>query len=104
MTGIVVNDAIILLHRFQYALKTQTVVNAMVTACCERFRAVTLTTVTTVLGMLPLLLNKSLQAQFVIPLAVSVSAGLMMATTMLIILLPAVTALVEQFCQAPKMD
>lgn len=104
LTGIVVNDAIILLHRFQYALKTQTVVNAMVTACCERFRAVTLTTVTTVLGMLPLLLNKSLQAQFVIPLAVSLSAGLMMATTMLIILLPAVTALVEQLCQTPQMD
>ena len=76
----------------------------MVTACCERFRAVTLTTVTTVLGMLPLLLNKSLQAQFVIPLAVSLSAGLMMATTMLIILLPAVTALVEQLCQTPQMD
>ena len=85
-------------------MESQTVVNAMITACCERFRAVTLTTLTTVLGMLPLVLNKSLQAQFVIPLAVSVSAGLIMATAMLIILLPAVTALVEQFCQAPHMD
>ena len=100
----VVNDAIILLHRFQYALQTQTMVNAMITACCERFRAVTLTTVTTVLGMLPLLLNKSLQAQFVIPLAVSLSAGLVMATTMLIILLPAVTALVAQGYRRPSVE
>ncbi len=104
LTGIVVNDAIILLHRFQYALQTQTMVNAMITACCERFRAVTLTTVTTVLGMLPLLLNKSLQAQFVIPLAVSLSAGLVMATTMLIILLPAVTALVAQGYRRPSVE
>ena len=100
LTGIVVNDAIILLHRFQSAHRSQPVVTAMISACCERFRAVVLTSVTTVLGMMPLLLNKSLQAQFVIPLAVSLSAGLLMATTTLILLLPALTALIERFCHA----
>lgn len=98
LTGIVINDAIILLHRFQRAHKSRSVIQAMIHACCERFRAVILTSLTTIIGMGPLLMNKSLQAQFIIPLAVSVSAGLMMATVMLIVLLPAVTALIEPFC------
>mgnify|MGYP002009047404 CR=1 FL=1 len=94
LTGIVVNDAIILLHRFQTAYRKLPMVEAMIQACTERFRAVILTSITTIAGMGPLLLNQSLQAQFVIPLAVSMCAGLLMATVLLIILLPAITALI----------
>ncbi|MEC8881713.1 MAG: efflux RND transporter permease subunit [Pseudomonadota bacterium] len=94
LTGIVVNDAIILLHKFQIAYQKKPMVEAMIQACTERFRAVILTSVTTIAGMGPLLLNQSLQAQFIIPLAVSMCAGLLMATVLLIILLPAMTALI----------
>lgn len=95
LTGIVVNDAIILLHRFQRVYGELPMTEAMIVACTERFRAVVLTSITTIAGMGPLLLNKSLQAQFVIPLAVSMCSGLFLATVLLIVLLPALTALVE---------
>ncbi len=101
LTGIVVNDSIILLHRFQHAYQSQSVGVAMIHACCERFRAVVLTSLTTIIGMAPLLLNKSLQAQFIIPLAVSISGGLLLATTMLIVFLPAIAAIIQRFCHSP---
>ena len=104
LTGIVVNDSIILLHRFQYAYQQQSVSMAMIHACCERFRAVVLTSLTTIIGMLPLLLNKSLQAQFIIPLAVSLSGGLLLATTMLIVFLPAIASMIQPFCQQKAND
>ena len=98
LTGIVVNDSIILLHRFQHNLQTQTVSSAMVHACCERFRAVMLTSLTTIIGMGPLLLNKSLQAQFIIPMAISICGGLFLATLMLILFLPAIAASIQPLC------
>lgn len=104
LTGIVVNDAIILLHKFQIAHQNQPMVEAMIQACTERFRAVILTSITTIAGMGPLLLNQSLQAQFVIPLAVSMCAGLLMATTLLIVLLPAITALIAAWYDNRKIE
>ena len=59
----------------------------------SRFRPIVLTTVTTVAGLLPLLLEKSVQAQFLIPMAISVAFGLMIGTFILLVLIPALLAI-----------
>jgi predicted RND superfamily exporter protein len=54
----------------------------------SRFRPILLTSVTTVAGLAPLMLNKSFQAQFLIPMAISVAFGLLFVTVIILILLP----------------
>lgn len=96
LTGIVVNDSIILLseykHLKQAKLKTQA---AIVTACSSRLRAVLLTSITTIAGLTPLLFETSLQAQFLIPMAVSISFGLAYATLLILIVIPCLLSLHE---------
>ena len=53
-----------------------------------RFRPIMLTTITTVFGLLPLIFEKSMQAQFLIPMAISLSYGIIMATLLTLLLLP----------------
>ena len=55
----------------------------------QRFRAIILTSVTTVAGLSPILFEKSVQAQFLIPMAISMSFGLMGATALVLVLVPA---------------
>ena len=57
-------------------------------AGCLRFRPVMLTSITTIGGLLPLLLEKSFQAQFLIPMATALAFGLMMTTLLVLILVP----------------
>ena len=54
----------------------------------NRFRPIVLTTITTVFGLLPLIFEKSMQAQFLIPMAISLSYGIIMATLLTLLLLP----------------
>ena len=62
--------------------------NALEETAVTRFRPIMLTTVTTVFGLLPLIFEKSMQAQFLIPMAVSLSYGIIMATLLTLLLLP----------------
>ena len=90
LTGIVINDSIILLLRYKELLGDG--VNskdAIVEACTQRFRAVVLTSLTTIAGLLPLLFEQSLQAQFLIPMAVSICFGLFFSTFIILFLIPA---------------
>lgn len=89
LAGIVVNDSILLM----LFLKNQRtdgvpVEQAAVEATRIRFRAVTITSLTTVAGMLPLLLERSLQAQVLIPIAISICFGLLASTTLVLLVLP----------------
>ena len=61
---------------------------ALVGAGRQRFRAILLTTMTTFVGLLPMLFETSTQAQFVIPMALSLSFGIVFATTITLILIP----------------
>jgi len=61
---------------------------ALVEAATSRFRPIILTTLTTIAGMAPMLLETSMQARFLIPMAISVSYGMAMATTTTLVLLP----------------
>jgi multidrug efflux pump subunit AcrB len=97
LSGIVINDAIILVTFYRELREQgQPAKQAIVDASCQRLRAVMLTSLTTVAGLLPLLFETSLQAQFLIPMAVSISFGLAYATVLILFVIPALISLIEE--------
>jgi multidrug efflux pump subunit AcrB len=89
LSGIVVNDSIVLVSFVKLRLaEGMGVLEAVHRAGTARFRPVVLTSATTVAGLLPMMLERSLQAQFLIPMAVSIAFGLMFATAMVLLLVP----------------
>jgi len=81
LSGIVVNDSLILIDFINRAARNgMEIGQAVVESGKVRFRPVLLTSVTTIAGLFPLLLERSFQAQFLIPMAVSISFGLLAAT------------------------
>ena len=96
LAGIVVNNSIILVS-FYKELKQHGHPwrDAVVDAACLRLRAVLLTSLTTIGGLTPLLFETSVQAQFLIPMAVSIAAGLAFATFLVLLLVPALLTVHE---------
>lgn len=89
LSGIVVNDSIILVTFYKHLRdKGMLVKDALIEASIQRLRAVLLTSLTTIAGLLPLLFETSLQAQFLIPMAVSIAFGLAFATVLVLIIIP----------------
>ena len=98
LSGIVVNNSIILVSFYQEQRKRGLAVNeALNEAVVQRLRAVMLTSLTTIGGLLPLLFETSLQAQFLIPMATSIAFGLGLATFLVLLVIPALLSWVEQF-------
>ena len=98
LSGIVVNDSIILVIFYKHLRERGMAVNdAIVEAACQRLRAVLLTSLTTIAGLLPLLFETSMQAQFLIPMAVSISFGLAFATFLVLVLVPTLLSALEGF-------
>lgn len=97
LAGIVINDAIILVT-FYKELRQQglPIRQGLEEAACQRLRAVLLTSLTTIAGLLPLLFETSLQAQFLIPMAVSICFGLAIATLLVLIVIPCLLLLIER--------
>ena len=96
LSGIVVNDSIILVTFFkQQREKGIETTEAIITAATHRLRAVLLTSMTTIGGLTPLLFETSRQAQFLIPMAVSISFGLMFATVLVLLVIPALLSVHE---------
>jgi multidrug efflux pump subunit AcrB len=96
LSGIVVNDSIILVTFYKH-LREQgmPVAEAIVEAACQRLRAVLLTSLTTIGGLAPLLFETSMQAQFLIPMAATISFGLMFATVLVLLVVPALLSFHE---------
>ena len=96
LAGIVVNDSIILVvfykHLREKGIAMETAISQ---AACQRLRAVLLTSLTTIAGLTPLLFETSLQAQFLIPMAVSISFGLAFTTLLVLFLVPSMLRLHE---------
>jgi multidrug efflux pump subunit AcrB len=91
LTGVVVNDSLVMVDFINARVaEGQSVRQAIQIAGSARFRAILLTSLTTFAGLTPLLLEKSLQAQFLIPMAVSLAFGVLFATALNILLAPAV--------------
>lgn len=90
LAGVVVNDSILLVQFVKmHASAGLAASDAAVLASRDRFRAVLLTSVTTILGLLPLLAETSLQAQVLKPLVISVVFGLLASTVLVLLLVPA---------------
>jgi len=98
LAGIVVNDSILLVSFVkQHTAAGESVVTAGKRAARERFRAVLLTSLTTIAGLLPLLAERSLQAQILIPLACSIVFGLMVSTVLVLVVVPCLYAILGDF-------
>lgn len=89
LIGIMVNDGLVLIGKFNINLKQgMKFDDALYEAGRSRFRAIFLTSLTTVAGLAPLLLEKSRQAQFLKPMAISIAYGIAFATVLTLIMLP----------------
>jgi multidrug efflux pump subunit AcrB len=98
LAGIVVNDSILLVQYIRHHVdEGDSVHEAVVSASRERFRAVFLTSLTTAAGLLPLLLETSLQAQVVQPLVVSIVFGIFASTLMVLFIIPCAYAILADF-------
>ncbi|RUO35253.1 efflux RND transporter permease subunit [Aliidiomarina sanyensis] len=100
LAGVVVNDSLILVD---YVNKTKSefkdLREAVVNAGAARFRAIVLTSLTTFLGLTPIVLERSLQAQMVIPMAVSLAFGILFATVITLLLIPCLYLVQNDFKQ-----
>ncbi|HEY5789059.1 MAG TPA: efflux RND transporter permease subunit, partial [Gammaproteobacteria bacterium] len=98
LSGIVVNDSIILVTFYQrLRAEGRAVRAALVEAACQRLRAVLLTSLTTIAGLTPLLFETSTQAQFLIPMAVSIAFGLAFATLLILLIVPTLLSFYEEW-------
>ncbi|WP_318453844.1 efflux RND transporter permease subunit [Photobacterium leiognathi] len=89
LAGVVVNDSLVLVSFINRALQQGvSLEQAVVNAGCSRFRAIVLTSLTTFFGLAPILLEDSLQAQIVIPMATSLAFGILFATVVTLLLVP----------------
>ena len=89
LTGVVVNDSIVLVDFINARIRNGVCVeDALLEAGTRRFRPVLLTSLTTIAGLLPILTEKSFQAQIVIPMATSLCFGLLLATLLVLVLVP----------------
>ena len=98
LTGVVVNDSLLMIDFINRARREgQSMRVAVVESGVRRFRPIMLTSVTTFAGLTPLLLEKSLQAKFLIPMATSLAFGVIFATFITLVLIPVVYSLLTDF-------
>ncbi len=96
LTGVVVNDAIVLIERINENLACGVpFFDAILQGGMRRFRAIFLTTVSTVGGLAPLILETDFQAKFLIPMALSIAAGVAFATVLTLILIPSLLVILS---------
>ncbi|MFT6388921.1 MAG: multidrug efflux pump subunit AcrB [Cellvibrionaceae bacterium] len=96
LSGVVVNDSLIMVD-FVNRARAQglPIKSAAVRAGMQRFRAIILTSATTFFGLLPIVLERSLQAQIVIPMAISLAFGILFATVITLILIPSLYLMLD---------
>lgn len=98
LTGVIVNDSIVLIDFINHRVENmpEATAESLVVAGCNRFRPVMLTSVTTIAGLLPLLMETSLQAQVLIPMAVSLCFGLAASTVLVLFIVPTLYLLLDR--------
>ena len=96
LSGVVVNDSLIMIDLINRERKSGIVLSQVVRDCAtRRFRPIMLTTLTTFFGLAPMLLERSLQARFLIPMAISLAFGVMFATLITLFLVPSLYMILE---------
>ena len=98
LAGVVVNDSLILVDFVNRERRLGSpLIQAIRDAASKRFRAIVLTSLTTFFGLIPIVLETSLQAQIVIPMAVSLAFGILFATVITLFLIPILYLMLEDF-------
>ena len=98
LTGVVVNDSLVMVDFInRYRSEGNSIKNAVLEAGPRRFRPIFLTSLTTFVGLIPLILEKSTQAKFMIPMAVSLSFGVLFATAITLLLVPVSYLTLEKY-------
>ena len=98
LSGVVVNDSLVMVDFInRYRKDGYSAFEAAMQAGPRRFRPILLTSLTTFVGLVPLLLEKSIQAKFLIPMAVSLAFGVVFATVITLVLVPTSYMIVEDF-------
>ncbi|MEM9439628.1 MAG: efflux RND transporter permease subunit [Pseudomonadota bacterium] len=101
-SGVVINDNLVLIDAINRGrARGSEVVRAIDEAAATRFRPILLTSITTFVGLLPMMLERSLQAQFLIPVAVSLAFGVLFATVLTLLLVPAIYVIMEDLKTLP---
>lgn len=96
LAGVVVNDSLIMVDFVNRARKEgQSLMDAVFNSGTQRFRAIILTSLTTFMGLLPIMFEKSLQAQIVIPMAISLAFGILFATVITLLLVPSLYLILD---------
>lgn len=96
LSGVVVNDSLLLISRYnEFRRAGKPIRLAMVEAGCSRMRAIILTSITTYVGLVPLILDTAVSAQMLIPAAVALGYGILFATLLTLILIPALVVIRE---------
>ncbi len=95
LSGVVVNDSLIMVDYANRQLSNNNVYEAIHSAGIRRFRPIVITTVTTFGGLTPIIFETSLQAQYLIPMAISLGFGILFATAITLLLVPCLYLLLE---------
>jgi len=93
LSGIVVNNSLVFVHLANDRAEKSSLITAIVDAGVRRFRPIFLTSVTTFLGLLPMIFETSMQARFLIPMAITIGFGVMFSTMVTLLLVPALYAI-----------
>ena len=100
LSGVVVNDSLILVDFVNKAVvKGENRYEAVVRAGTKRFRAILLTSLTTFFGLIPMLLERTSQAESMVPMAISLAFGIMFATVITLLLLPCLYMILEDLAR-----
>lgn len=96
LSGVVINDAIVLIERVNENLTSgMTLFDSIIQGGARRFRAIFLTSISTVGGLAPLIMETDMQAKFLIPMALSVAGGVAFATVLTLVLIPSLLVIVN---------
>jgi multidrug efflux pump subunit AcrB len=100
LSGVVVNDSLILVDYINRAIKSGSdTLSAVMEAGSQRFRAILLTSLTTFFGLAPMLLERSAQAQEIVPMAVSLAFGIVFATVITLLLVPSLYMILDDLAR-----
>ena len=102
LTGVVVNDSLIMIDLINRERSEGIEIHEVIRdSATRRFRPILLTTLTTFFGLVPMILEKSLQARFLIPMAVSLAFGIVFATSITLLLVPSLYMVIEDIKAIP---
>ncbi len=95
LSGVVVNDALIMIDYANRRRDEHSAFDAILKAGVRRFRPIFLTTATTFFGLTPIILESSMQAQYIVPMAISLGFGIVFATSIILLLVPCLYLILE---------